>query len=160
MSYLTVKRWSLRPWMRFLLIILIPSAFDNTGPDIPKSRRLSSYYHSSLWSKWIGDVLELEASSSIFFNTCLHKKETSGYFNQKTLQISFEDSFSWMKKPFSTPSPNCFSWTLFVYSLAFMVAVGSGVWYTYQPDQTHQIKYLQWGLCPHPAWPNLAKGGL
>lgn len=40
-SYLTVKRWSLRPWMRFLLIILNPSGYDNTGPDIPKSRRLA-----------------------------------------------------------------------------------------------------------------------
>lgn len=76
------------------------------------------------------------------------------------LQISFEESFSWMKKPFSPPFPSCFSRTLFVYSLAFMVAVGSGLWYMNQPDQVHQIKHLQWGLCPHPAWPHLAKGGL
>lgn len=160
MSYLTVKRWSLRPWMRFLLIILNPSGYDNAGPDIPKSRRLASCYHSSLWSKWIEDFLEPEASPSIFFqHTFTQEGDIWLIQSENAANIIWREFFLDGETLFTT-FPSCFSRTLFVYSLAFMVAVGSGVWYMNQPDQVHQIKYLQWGLCPHPARPHLAKGGL
>lgn len=93
--------------MRFLLIILNPSGYDNAGPLIPKSRRLSSCYHSSPWSKWIEDFLEPEAPLQ-FFSTHVYTRRHLANTIRKHGKYHLKIVFPGWRNPFHHLPPTAF----------------------------------------------------